>query len=633
MSRTRTPWLLVGFFIAAGTLRLAPADTLAEAQIQPAAQAQARPQANKPAPPSASGAKPKSISLSAAVEKDPILRAMRDELDRVPLLRIASVNPPYYARISLYDAEAVAIGASLGALIASDRTNYRLGETQVRTGDYDLDNTNYIGGLFRGSGISRLVGFPIDNDYLAMRHRLWLSLDDAFKSAAEILSRKKAVLQSVTVTEELPDFGRTQPNQLLRYTQLSPIDQEAWKRRVKELSAIFRDFPEIQASSVDFQVSTSNTYFADSEGTVIRNPERLMYLRARAEAQAQDGATLRNWAFAVALDSQSLPNDAELAAIVRTAAQQLDDLRKAPQEESYVGPVLFEGDAAAQLFAQLVGKNLLLPRRPIADPGRNVPFQPSPLEARLESRILPDWIDITDDPTLHEWQGKPLVGHYETDLEGVSAQPVHVVQKGVLKGFLLTRQPVKTFRQSNGHARLPGFLGNFQAGMSNLVVASQETVSSAELKKKLIEMVQARNKPYGILLRKLDFPSTAPMAELRETAARTSQSGGQVVSSPLLAYRVYPDGREELVRGLQFRGLSVRALRDIVAASRETTIFHFLDNNAPLAMAGTQGVNAETSIIAPSVLFEEIEMEKQTGELPNLPIVPPPPLTPAAPAR
>jgi predicted Zn-dependent protease len=239
-------------------------------------------------------------------------------------------------------------------------------------------------------------------------------------------------------------------------------------------------------------------------------------------------------------------------------------------------------------------------------------------------------MDILDDPTQKEWKGVQLLGHYDVDYEGVTPAPLTVIEKGKLKTFLLTRQPVRgSFEGSNGRARVPGAFGANAAAITNLFVRSSETVKSDELKARLLKMVQDRGKPYGIIVRKMDFPTTAPVEELRRRFMSAQQSGGaRAVSTPLLVYRVYPDGKEELVRGLFFRGFSVRTLRDIVAVSDESFAFHYMNSLAPMAMSGT-GYVAPTSVIAPSILLEDVELERPQDDLPKLPIVPPPPLSAA----
>jgi hypothetical protein len=151
----------------------------------------------------------------------------------------------------------------------------------------------------------------------------------------------------------------------------------------------------------------------------------------------------------------------------------------------------------------------------------------------------------------------------------------------------------------------------------------------AELKKRLLDLCGQRNKPYGLLVRKMDFPSSASRAEFQSLVAAMSQDGAsaaRLVSVPVLVYRVYADGREELVRGLRFRDLTVRSLRDIVAAGGEPAVFDFLENGAPFALMGAASFVAESSVIAPGILFEELQLARSERELPKLPLVPPPPL-------
>jgi len=255
-----------------------------------------------------------------------------------------------------------------------------------------------------------------------------------------------------------------------------------------------------------------------------------------------------------------------------------------------------------------------------------VNFIPSEFESRMGARILPEWLDVTDDPTQTAWQGMPLAGYYPFDMEGARPKAVTVIEKGVLKSFLTTRQPVKGFPASDGHARLGGAYGARGAAISNLFVKASQSQPLDDLKKKLIQMLKDRDKPFGMLVRRLDFPYSSSGADLQALMASSSQSGGSArpVSPPILVFRVYPDGREELVRGLRFRGVSTRSLRDIMAASTEVALFDFINNGAPLAFLGAGGLIAPAAVVAPGLLFEELEIEKPQEQLQKPPIVPPP---------
>jgi hypothetical protein len=322
---------------------------------------------------------------------------------------------------------------------------------------------------------------------------------------------------------------------------------------------------------------------------------------------AADGSDVHDARTFEAFEADELPGEPELERASKEIAEHVIALSQAPAGESYDGPVLFEAPAAAQLFEELLGDNLKLTRKPIADPGRVPPMIASELENRVGSHILPDWMDVVDDSTQVKFGGHTLLGHYLYDVEGVAPQPVTLVEKGVLKTFLLTRTPVfKNFPGSNGHARFTGSFGDEAPGFGNLFIRASQTTPAADMKQKLIDMCKERNKPYGILIRKLDSPGSA--------------SGAHAIALPLLAYRVYPDGREELVRRLQFHGVSTRSFKDIVSASDENYVLDLIDANPRGNFITT------ASVIAPGVLFEELELAPAEEETPQPPIVPAPAL-------
>ena len=557
---------------------------------------------------------------------DPVLRAMHDELERARSISVANLEPPYFIEYVIDEADAFNVSASLGGLIQKRRERFRQPEVHVRVGDYKFDNTNFAGGGM-GFGGSRydLERFPLENSYPVLRRYLWLETDSAYKAAVEAISRKRAALRNVSQSSsELNDFAHAEPVHSVHAFHPLDIDETAWADKVRSLSAIFAQYPDIKNSSVELDASAGGYVVANSEGAEVREPENVVYVRARAIAQASDGTTLHDSVTFHALDPVRMPPDADMRRGVTEMAQNVVALAKAPKGDDYSGPVLFEGQAGAQIFAEVLGHNLSLSRRPASGGGRGGNVEPGELDGRLGARVLPDSFEVVDDPTQKEWRGRPLFGSYQIDREGVVAKPLHLVEKGVLKGYLLTRQPVKGFEGSNGRARMPGSYGASTASISNLFVSSSEGVSPAELKKKLIDLIQARSKPYGILIRRMDFPSTAATDELRRLITAGGQGSGRPVSMPILAYKVYPDGREELVRGLAFRGFNTRSLKDILAAGNDAAVFDFMDNPAPFAFVGATGYTSEACVVAPSILIDDLELHPLDEELPKLPVVPAP---------
>jgi hypothetical protein len=496
----------------------------------------------------------------------------------------------------------------------------------VRAGNYNFDSANHIySDAYIGSRYDP-GQLPLDNDYLALRHVFWLATDRAFKTAQDAIARKRSSLKNMSLPDSLPDYSKAPPVQALLPIQRKLAPAAQWKDKIVRLSSVFSAYPLVLTSGVEMQQSQSINYVLNSEGTTLRTPEDLAYVRILARGLAADGSDVHDARVFQAFEADQLPTEDELLQGTREVAEHVAALAQAPAGEAYDGPVLLEAPAAAQLFGQLLGDNLKVTRKPIVDPGRTRPFPPGELENRIGSRILPDWMDVVDDPTQAEWHGHKLLGHYLYDMEGVAAQPATLVEKGVLKAFLLTRTPVfKDYPGSNGHARMPGSFGSRAPGFGNLMVRASQATPAADMKKKLIEMCHDRNKPYGILIRKLDYPSSASADELQKLASAAGSN--RPVSPPLLAYRVYPDGREELVRGLRFRGVSTRSFKDLAAASDESFVFDLIDSTAPFALMGAGSFITTASVIAPAVLFDELELEPVQDEIPKPPIVPAPPVS------
>jgi hypothetical protein len=547
-------------------------------------------------------------------DSDVLLRAMRDELNRSAKVTVSGLAAPYFIQYLVDEEDNFTVSASLGGVVSRQRQQFREPEIDVRVGDYKFDNTN-----FGGFGGRRGAGLPVENSYPVLRRYFWLETDAAYKSAVEMLSRKRAALRNLTETEQIDDFAHAAPVHFLGSFQRLTIDEEEWTNRVRTLSAIFARFPSINYSVVDLDASNGGVSLVNTEGTEVREPENVTVLRARATGQAPDGMNISDGVEFYALGAGRMPPDAEMSNRITAVAQNLVALQAAPKGEDYSGPVVFEGEASAQLLGEVLGRNLALSRRPLGGAaggagrgGMGGAAQTSELEGRVGAKVLPDSFDVVDDPTQKEWHGRPLFGSYDVDREGVVPLPLHLIEKGVLKGYLLTREPVKGYDGSNGRARLPSGPGASGAAISNLFISSSETVPAADLKKKLIELVQARSKPYGMLVRRMDFPSVGG-------AGPAPPNGGRPISAPIQIYKVYPDGREEQVRGLRFRGFDMRSLKDIQEAGDDNAVFEFMNT--------ARGFSAETCVIAPSILIDDLELYAPEEEQPKLPIAPPPEIT------
>ena len=287
-------------------------------------------------------------ALAQKADSDVILRAMRDELHRSLGLRLVNLDAPYFISYQIEDGEFFTGSATLGALVGSNHSRARIPRVQVRVGNYDFDNTNYIGSGFMGSRYD-VERFPLDDDYLLLRRFLWLSTDQTFKAAVEAISRKRAALKNLSASDSpLPDFAKAEPNRVILDIAKTPFDDAPWLARVRSLSAEFARFPQIAASSVDYSATRAIQYLVTSEDTEVRQPEAFMQLRARAVGLAPDGMRVRDAVAFYALDFNRMPKESEMAREVQRLAENVSALGKAPIGEAYSGPVLFEGVAGAR---------------------------------------------------------------------------------------------------------------------------------------------------------------------------------------------------------------------------------------------------------------------------------------------
>jgi len=528
-----------------------------------------------------------SVSLAAQQKSAPddmILSAMRAELARSKSqLKMDSVAAPYYIEYRIIDVDQYGANASFGALRADLRSRMRFLRVVVRIGDYKQDS-------YFGQGEGTLDYVPVDDDPTALRHQIWLATDRAYKAAAESLTAKQAQLKQMTIDQPVEDFAHADPVQSVGPIVSLDFDPEPWKKMLQDASATYRNDPEIESFESNLRFQAANRYFVNSEGTVVRSGQTLYEMTIACNTQAADGMSLsRDNSFSVA-SIKELPSAAEFVARAQKLAVALKDLRNAPLvEEEYRGPVLFSGDASAAVFADLVGENVL-GRKP--ELGKNARTTGA-FAASYKTRVLPDFLSVVDDPTISSYAGKNLLGHYEIDDEGVPAQRVSLVEHGNLVNYDMSRTPIRDIPASNGHGRARIPTNSPGPSLGNFIVTASQPVSRDDLKKKLIEQCQARDLPYCYFVDTL---------------------GPRL--SPRLLYKVWTkDGHEELVRGAIFGELDVRALRsDLIAAGDDA----YVDNRL---------LNVPHSIVAPSILFEELEVKRANLNKEKLPDYPAPTIT------
>jgi predicted Zn-dependent protease len=564
------------------------------------------------------------FDTTAEIHKDVQLRAMSDEVARAKTLQLNNLDKPYFVEYTTDDADQFYISASLGGITSSNRLRVRAPRLEVRVGDYKFDNTNSV--FF---GMPRFGMLPIDDDYLAIRTAFWMATDTLYKVSADQITRKRNALREIADPDKTPDLAPAKPVQILQPPATLTIDAKHWEDALRRISGRFVAFPSIMTSSLRLRAIASTYRLVNTEGTVIRVPQSLSDVSIRASALAADGSRVWNHVFLTALNPSQLPAADQVDKAAQAVAEETDALTKAPLITDYSGPVLFEQEAAAQMMAALMTDAARLHRRPLAPPGS--PNRGEVLESvwatRLGAKVVPDWLTVSDNPLQEQFDGVPLAGHYQVDDEGVPAEQVMLVDKGTLKGFLASREPVRDFDGSNGHGRLPDSFGSEAPVIGNLFVQASQTVSEKEMKAKLLEKAKAAGLKYGIILRRLDFPSTASISELQSLGRQLQKSGfARTLNPPLLAYRLYPDGHEELVRGVRFREFSAKDLRDIALASDKPYVFNYVNNGTSFNYADASPEATTSTVICPSLLFDSIDLARAEDEPGKLPVVPPPAL-------
>ena len=580
------------------------------------------------------------ISQVPPGDSDKTLAALHDELERSrDRLVLPGQERPYYIQYRLLDLDERTISAQFGALVSTNTSRNRFMSVDVRIGDYKLDSSNFLSaGGFRGFlGSTGTVG--IDRDYDSLRQDLWLATDQAYKQALDALSNKQAVLRGLASAPTISDFSPESPLLLVQPRVDPDWTNRNWESEVKTVSAVLRNYPQLYNSRVTYHLIYATTYLVNTEGTQIRAGRSLAAIEASLGAQADDGMRLHNFVAVYENRPSQLPPADAVRQQLDAAGRELVALRTAPAVQDYDGPVLFEARAAGSLLAQILGPSIGGARPPLSTNSRFEQMLQalggrSEWSGRIGQRVLPPNADLIDDPTVQEFQGQELIGAYQVDQEGVRAQKAALVQNGLLRELLMSRRPGPDFDRSNGHGRST-FLAVPRPMMSNLFFTAGNTASPADLKKKFLDACKQNGQRSGLLVREMDNPviASSSQEELSDALALLASGAPNGDRMPLLVYRVnVDDGREELVRGAIISQLTVRNLRNLLGVGNDSTVFSFAESQdaeiagTALGAFGSASDGVPTTMIAPSLLFEEVEIRGPHGEPRRMPMVSPPPL-------
>src|SRR5712691_7869640 len=546
------------------------------------------------------GAASGALSLAApAPAPDPgaLLTTMRAELERAQT-SLAKADPaPYFISYDVYDQRTLQVAGTFGTIIASSASNRRWADVTMRVGNPSRDNTHNEN---RESGISS-GQLPLSDDRDALSRALWQMTNREYRRAAPAYS-KVMTNTAVQAAEEdkSPDFSPEQPQtEVDKPGAPLAFNQKEWEEKVRKFSATFRKYAEVYSSRVTLQVEQTTSYYVSSEGSEVATPGMMARLIVEAETRADDGMDLVRLETFQSEKPDGLPSEQEVAAKAEKMATDLKALREAPIAEPFDGPAVLSGRAAAVFFHEVLGHRLEGHRQRGDTEGQT-------FTKKVNQAVLPEFLSVFDDPTLHDLHGVALAGTYSHDDEGVPAQRVSLIQDGILKNFLMSRMPITNFARSNGHGRhQPGYMPTGRQG--NLVIESSKTVKDSELRGKLLEEIKKAGKPYGLYFEDVQGGFTLTTRELPQAF--------QVL--PVIVWKVFADGRpDQLVRGVDIVGTPLASLNRILLTGDTLQVFN--------GVCGAESGSVPVSASAPAMLFSELEVQKRAASRERPPVLPPP---------
>ena len=530
----------------------------------------------------------------------PVLVTMAQELDReMPILSKAS-PPAYFINYTVTSTQRAEVMGSNGALLSSQESRSRWLETQVRVGSYDLDNTHKVGNSVQREG-SFGTSVPVEDDAGVLRRAIWLQTEKQFTAAAEGLIKinTSKEVQAQTAEEHAPDFSREQPHVFYGPEVSVHPDRKPWEDKVRLYTHAFRASPQILNSIVTFSALGQNQYQVNSEGSRLQFGQVHYRLELFIQGKAPDGMDINRYFNFDWTNPADAPDDKTVLAQGEVLRKELEALVAAPLVEPYAGPALLTGRATAVFFHEVFGHRSEGFRQKDISEGQT-------FTQKIGKPILPTFLSIYDDPTTKMIGKGVLIGFYPFDDEGTPAERVTLVDRGVLRNFEMSRQPLTGFPRSNGHGRRQ--IGAQPVSrQGNLIVQSSLTVTNAELRKKLVEEIKRQGKEFGLLIDDIAGGFTF--------TGRGQPQAFQV--QPLVVYKVFANGRpDELVRGVDIVGTPLVSLTKILATGDTPEIFN--------GYCGAESGSVPVAAVAPAILISEMEVQKKETSTDKPPILPPP---------
>lgn len=529
----------------------------------------------------------------------PVLDAMKEELQRSVETLSKQPTPLYFLSYEVTGNRRYAVRASFGNITGSSEGENAVVDVDLRVGSPELDNTHSI----RGDRFSNFPRYAYQQTPLedpeALRSILWRRTDQQYKAAVEQLAKVKAnVRVKVEEEDQAGDFS-AEPAQEWLEEPLSPeFDRTPWEEKLRRYTAPFSAYGHIYSANATLSANVETRWYVNSEGSEIRTSQSYYRLMIMAYTKAEDGMELPRYESFFSFTPEGLPDDSRILQTVEEMIADLEALREAPLVDPFTGPAILSGRASGVFFHEILGHRVEGHRQKREEEGQT-------FKKMVNQKVLPETFSVIFDPTVRRRESMDLVGAYRYDNQGVKARRVPVIEKGVLKNFLMSRTPIEGFSRSNGHGRKQAGLAAV-ARQSNLFVEVTRSHSREELKAMLIDRLEQEDKPFGLYFKDVQGGFTF--------TGRTTPNMFNVL--PVMVYRIYPDGREELVRGVDLIGTPLTAFSKITAADDRFESFN--------GICGAESGGVPVSAVSPAVLVSQIEVQKKEKSSERLPILSPP---------
>ena len=546
------------------------------------------------------------LSCIGSHAKDAVLDAMAAELDRSFHALQEQEKPPYFLSYEITQDNVVAVNGAFGQVTSVSNSLDRILDIDLRVGDYFVDNTHPVNvpfsmGDLLSNSLSAVV--PVE-DPNALRVVLWLHTDKKYKDAVTQLTNVQSILQAqVEKDDQSGDFSQIRPETYIEDEKALDVDIDLLKRKIGLYTKFFSEAEHIRSNSATISADIETRWLVNSEGSQIKVSHPYFRLVISASTKADDGMVLSKSLTFEGTSQESLLQDTKVVTEVQKLIADLKTLREAPLVDPYTGPAILFGRATGVFFHEILGHRLEGHRLKDDDDGQT-------FLKRINEQILPESISVVFDPTVERYGDTTLLGTYKYDNQGVIARRVVIVDRGVLKGFLMSRRPLEGFPTSNGHGRKNK--GNLAiARQSNMFVEVDSPVSYETLEAMLVTRVKEEDKPFGLIFHDIQggFTNTG-----------TAMPNAFNVT-PVLVYKVHSDGTKEVVRGANLIGTPLTTFSRVEQGADDYAVFN--------GMCGAESGWVPVSTVAPSLLISQIEVQK-SGTSRDIPPILPSPVRPPA---